>query len=184
MAGPRAALYSVPSMFPLAHVGIGTRLIPRAAREKLPWRWLAFGCLLPDLLDKPIWLAAQWLGAELPKLESARLLGHTVWFAAAFAVAARLSRSQRIAAIAYAIPTHLVLDVVTDFGRGGGWGVWEQWLFWPFALPRLHILSAGGGLPLHELGAELRLPVNAIAEVLGAGLLAWDLARARRAPKQ
>ena len=36
-------------MFPLGHVGIGTHLVPRAVRDKLPWRWLAFGCLLPDL---------------------------------------------------------------------------------------------------------------------------------------
>jgi len=33
-------------------------------RERLPWRWLALGCLLPDVIDKPIWLVAQWLVAH------------------------------------------------------------------------------------------------------------------------
>jgi hypothetical protein len=168
-------------MFPFGHVGIGTHLIPRAVRERLPWRWLALGCLLPDLLDKPIWLAAQWLGVELPQLESARLFGHTAWFAAAFAVAARLSRTRQLAALAYAIPTHLVLDMVTDWGRGGGWGAWERWLFWPLEIPRLHLLRAAS--PLQELSAELRVPVNFAAELLGATLLLWDFARARRLPK-
>ena len=72
-------------MFPLAHVGIGTHLVPRSVRDELPWRWLALGCLLPDLIDKPIWLVAQWLGANLSTLDTARLLGHTAWFAAASA---------------------------------------------------------------------------------------------------
>lgn len=169
-------------MFPFGHVGIGTHLIPRAARERLPWRWLALGCLLPDLLDKPIWLAAQWLGVELPKLESARLFGHTAWFALAFVVAARLSGARHLAALAYAIPTHLVLDIVTDWGRGGGWGVWERWLFWPLAIPRLHLLALGvmGVSPLQELGTELHIRVNLAGELLGAALLLWDFAKARR----
>ncbi len=170
-------------MFPLAHIGIGTHLVPRARREALPWRWLALGCLLPDLIDKPIWLVARWLGAELPHLEIARLFGHTAWLAAAFALAARFSRDRRLTAIAFGIPTHLLLDVVTDWGRGGGWGVWKIWLFWPLALPRLHVLTAAVS-PLQELGAELRLPVNWIAEAIGALILLRDLLlRRRRNPK-
>ena len=164
-------------MFPFGHVGIGTHLIPRAVRERLPWRWLALGCLLPDLLDKPIWLAAQWLGVELPQLESARLFGHTAWFALAFAVAARLSGARPFAALAYAIPTHLVLDMVTDWGRGGGLGVWERWLFWPLELPRLHLLMVAS--PLQELWAEVRIPVNLAGELIGAALLLWDFAQTR-----
>ena len=170
-------------VFPLAHVGIGRRLIPAAVRESLPWRWVALGCLLPDLVDKPVWLAAQWLGVELPQLESARLFGHTAWFAIIFAIAARLTRRPSLIALAWAIPTHLILDVVTDFGRGGGWGVWKQWLFWPLEVPRLGIAMAGMlGSPLHELGGELRLPVNLIAEVVGAALLLWDLVRSKQRP--
>ena len=118
-------------MFPLAHVGIGRRLIPPPLRESLPWRWVALGCLLPDLVDKPVWIAAQWLGAELSQLENARLLGHTAWFALIFVLGARLMPRHSLRALAWAIPTHLVLDVVTDYGRGGGFGVWERWLFWP-----------------------------------------------------
>jgi hypothetical protein len=168
-------------MFPFGHVGIGTHLIPRAVRERLPWRWLALGCLLPDLLDKPIWLTAQWLGVELPQLESARLFGHTAWFAAAFAAAARLTRAPPVAALAYAIPTHLVLDMVTDWGRGGGFGVWEQWLFWPLQIPRLHLLMVAS--PLQELGEELKIRLNVAGELLGAALLLWDSVRGRRSPK-
>jgi hypothetical protein len=66
-------------LFPLGHVGIGTHLIPRALRARLPWRWLALGCLLPDLIDKPIWILTQSYGAESRLYDSARMFGHTAF---------------------------------------------------------------------------------------------------------
>jgi hypothetical protein len=160
-------------MFPFGHVGIGTHLIPRAVRERLPWRWLALGCLLPDLLDKPIWLTAQWLGVELPQLESARLFGHTAWFAGVLALAAALAPKAPLRAIAYAVPTHLVLDVLTDYGLGGH-GVWRTWLFWPLGVPSYAIVS----IPplLRAFTPEASSAVYVAGEVLGAALLIWDRA--------
>ena len=63
----RAAL----GMYILGHVGIGVHLIPERLRK--PVRWLALGCVLPDLLDKPWWLLmkalhAQQAGTRLPSL--------------------------------------------------------------------------------------------------------------------
>src|SRR6267378_2874980 len=75
-------------MFPLGHVGIGTHLIPRRLREGLPWRWLALGCLLPDLIDKPIWIGAQALGVESRLFDTARMIGHTAFLLAAVAAVA------------------------------------------------------------------------------------------------
>src|SRR2546426_11635705 len=71
------------NLFPIGHVGIGTHLVPHAVRNRLPWRWLALGCLLPDLIDKPIWLVAQWLGAAAGHFGTARGIGPTALLAAA-----------------------------------------------------------------------------------------------------
>ena len=146
-------------------------------RERVPWRWLAFGCLLPDAIDKPIWLVAQWLGATSRHLDYARMAGHTAFLAGAVAVTAWRYRSPAWVALAYGIPTHLVLDVVTDYGMGGGWGVWKSWLFWPFEIPRLGILMVGS--PLGEFALELHSRVYIAGEVIGVALLLWDFARSR-----
>ena len=162
----------------MGHVGIGTHLIPRAVRERLPWRWLAFGCLLSDVIDKPVWIVAQWLGAKSAIWDTARMFGHTAFLAVPLALAARVWRGKRLVALAYGLGTHLVLDVVTDAGMGFGWGVWKSWLFWPYELPNLHVLMIAS--PLRELAAEMQGGVYIAGEVIGAGLLLWDLARRRK----
>jgi hypothetical protein len=168
-------------MLPFGHVGIGTHLIPRALRERLPWRWLALGCLLPDLIDKPIWLAAHFAsGAVDPHaglLANARLFGHSVFFAGVLALAAALVPMAWLRAIAYAVPTHLLLDVLTDYGLGGR-GVWRTWLFWPLGVPSFASVS----IPplLRAFAAEASSAVYVAGEVLGAALLIWD--RAHRHP--
>ena len=129
------------------------------------------------MIDKPIWLVAQWLGAESRHFDSARMVGHTAFVAAAVVSVAWKWRSPAWTALAYGIPTHLVLDVVTDYGMGGGWGVWKTWLFWPFNIPRLGILTVGS--PLSEFALEMHNRVYIAGEVIGAALLLWDFARSR-----
>jgi len=58
--------------------------------------------------------------------DTARMVGHTAFLLAVAAVAAKVLRSPRLLALAYAIPTHLVLDILTDKGMGGGWGGVEE----------------------------------------------------------
>lgn len=154
--------------------------MPRAVRDRLPWRWLALGCLLPDLIDKPIWAVARWMGTGGQSFHSARLVGHSVFFAVAVAIAARIWKTPALAALTWGIPTHLALDILTDWGISGGWGVWKTWLFWPFKIPRLGLLMAALS-PLEAIGYEFRAPINLYAEVIGAGLLLWDWRRRRLA---
>jgi membrane-bound metal-dependent hydrolase YbcI (DUF457 family) len=152
--------------------------VPRSVRARVPWRWLALGCLLPDLIDKPIWVVAQRLGSESEHFDMARLVGHTAFLAAAIALVAWRTRSPAWVALAYGIPTHLVLDVITDYVMGGGWGVWKGWLFWPFQVPRLRELVMVGSA-LGELAGDLKYRVYIAGEVVGALLLLWDYARNR-----
>ena len=167
-------------MFPLAHVGIGIRFIPGRQRASLPWRWLALGCLLPDLIDKPIWLAARLASGDFEPhaglLASARLVGHSAFFAGALALAAVLVPRVWLRAVAYAVPTHLLLDALTDYGLGGH-GVWRTWLFWPFGVPAYAMVSVS---PLGRAFAyEASSAVYVAGEVLGAALLIWDYVQRR-----
>jgi hypothetical protein len=146
-------------------------------RARLPWRWLALGCLLPDLIDKPIWVVAQWLGSESRHADTSRMIGHTAFLAAAVALVAWRRRSLPWVALAYGIPTHIVLDVITDYGVGGGWGVWKRWLFWPFEVPRLGILMVAS--PLGELASEIHYRVYVVGELVGFALLIVDFVRSR-----
>jgi hypothetical protein len=132
--------------------------------------------LLPDLIDKPVWIVAQWMGAESSLFDSARMFGHTAFLAVGVAVLARLVRSRQMSALAWAIPTHIVLDIVTDAGLGFGWGIWKSWLFWPLEIPRIGILMVS---PLQELAQELQARIYIVGELTGAVLLLWDLARYR-----
>src|SRR5205807_5233154 len=73
-------------MYPLGHVGIGMRIVPARARAGVSAGWLAFGCLLPDLIDKPVFVAARVARRPLPDsfdvwlaaLHGSRLLGHSL----------------------------------------------------------------------------------------------------------
>lgn len=158
-------------MFILGHVGIGTHLVPKRIREALPWRWLALGCLLPDLVDKPIWFALR-SSAESALAPTARLFGHTIFFAALLAILAALLRKPALRALAWGVPTHLLLDVLSDYGLGGR-GIWRLWLCWPWRLriPRLFPPSAS---VLDHFAAELSAPVYVAGEIIGALLLLWD----------
>ena len=90
-------------MFPLGHVGIGTHVLPPRIREQLRWRWLVVGCLLPDVIDKPLFIAARLLhrpGADrLYLLHGSRLFGHTLFFLAALFVAGAALHSEQLRAI-------------------------------------------------------------------------------------
>lgn len=164
-------------MFVLGHVGIGTHLVPGRVRRRLPWAWLAVGCLLPDLIDKPVWLALRLSAVEPGPFANARLLGHTVFLAGALALAAALGRAPALRALAWGVPTHLFLDAVTDFGLGGH-GVWRTWLFWPWRLPQLTATVSVPSL-IEPFSAEASSRVYVAGEVIGAALLLWDAWRSR-----
>ncbi len=147
-------------------------------RASLPWRWLALGCLLPDLIDKPIWIAARLasgaIDADASLFASARLFGHSAFFAGLLALAAALVPAARMRALAYAVPTHLLLDVLSDYGLGGH-GVWRTWLFWPLGVPSFAAVSTPP--LLRAFASEASSIVYLAGELLGVALLVWDRAR-------
>jgi len=105
------------------HVGATIAFIRYAFRdERMDLRFLAFGAILPDLIDTPVGLAF-W-----SKFGSVRLAAHSLLFAAivlgaVMVVTRRGDTRKRWMALAIGVLLHLVLD-----------GMWRlpETLWWPF----------------------------------------------------
>ena len=168
-------------MFPLGHVGVGTHIVPPRIREQLRWRWLVLGCLLPDVLDKPVYfwaMAEHRPGDHLYLLHGSRLFGHTLLFLAALFVAGAALRSERLRALGWGVATHLVLDLLPDFAAGYFF-TFRHWLLWPlfgWGFP-----PAYGGRLVH--GVDRELATYIAGELIGAVLLirAWAVSRGGKA---
>lgn len=97
-------------MFVLGHLGIGSRMLG-PLRRRLPWPWLFFGCVLPDLIDKPLFYALLWSrGHPDAFISGTRTFGHTGLFLLLLTALAALFRSRALWAVAAGVLTHLLLD--------------------------------------------------------------------------
>jgi hypothetical protein len=101
-------------LFILGHVGIGTRLLG-PLRRRLPAAWLVLGCLLPDLIDKPLFYGLLWLrGRPDALISGTRTIGHSGLFLLALAGVAGVTRSRAVWAVAAGVLTHLILDALGE----------------------------------------------------------------------
>jgi hypothetical protein len=107
-------------MFLLGHLGIGERLARPFVSENCRAA-LFLGCVLPDLIDKPLYYGLSFAtgkhAAELGLISSTRTLGHSLLLAlAVFGLASVWSRP-RARALFAGMLTHLALDL-----GGDAWG--------------------------------------------------------------
>jgi len=107
-------------MFLLGHLGIGERLARPLVSENCRAA-LFLGCVLPDLIDKPLYYGLSFAtgrhAAELGLISSTRTLGHSLLFAlVVFGLVSFWSRP-RARAIFAGMLTHLALDL-----SGDAWG--------------------------------------------------------------
>lgn len=102
-------------MLLLGHLGIGSRLLG-PLRRRWPASAVYLGCVLPDLIDKPLYYALSLStgrqGAALGLISGTRSVGHTglLWLV----LLALGLRSRVMLAIAAGVATHLVLDNLPD----------------------------------------------------------------------
>ena len=165
-------------MFALGHLGIGKRLAARPYRRFSPVEKGAFflGALLPDLIDKALfyvpYLISGRRGAAAGMLSGTHLFAHTALFLLLLIIAARLTRSPPLRAVAIGVATHFILDVVSlSMGIGT--------LLWPFLGWRFP------AFPFRNVGQHLATilsPITLAGELLGASILFWDW-RSRRAKR-
>ena len=160
-------------------MGIGTRLLGRF-RERLPARWLVLGCLLPDLIDKPLFYGLLWTrGHPDPLIAGSRSIGHSGLFLAVLLASALVSRRAVAWAVFAGVVTHLLLDVTGELVTGARpeSSIWLAILFpllgWRF--PKANFLTV---LEHLRLNAESAYVVG--GEIAGGAILfsAWWKRRA------
>src|SRR5437764_11751702 len=100
-------------MFVLGHTGIGSRML-LGWRQRLPAAWLFLGCLLPDLIDKPLFYGF----GPTALITGTRTFGHTGLFLLAWALLALILRQPWSTALAAGIATHFALDIALELITG------------------------------------------------------------------
>ena len=147
-------------------------------RERLPARWLIFGCLLPDLIDKPLF----YLVGPTKLISGSRTFGHTFLFLLALFLLALLSRRAAVWAIFAGVATHLALDIAGEVtvGASPDSSIWIALLF-PLLGVRFPVAH------FHTLLEHLRVSAENLyvifGEVAGGAILlrAWILRRRQSA---
>jgi hypothetical protein len=166
-------------MFVLGHVGIGPRLL-FGWRRRLPAGWLALGCLLPDLIDKPLFYALLWTEGRADALISgSRSLGHSGIFFLLLFLLALLGRRPALWAVCAGVATHLSLDVLGELimGSDAESSIWLAILF-----PALgwHFPKAQFSSMLEHLRISAESAYVIAGEILGGALLVRDHLRRRQ----
>jgi hypothetical protein len=157
-------------MFVLGHVGIGPRLL-LGLRRRLPAGWLALGCLLPDLIDKPLFYGLLWTEGHADALiAGSRSIGHSGLFFLLLLGIALLVRRPAAWAVFAGVATHLALDVLGELimGAEAETSIWLAILFpalgWQF--PRAYFSSM-----LEHLRISAASAYVVAGELLGGALL-------------
>ena len=166
-------------MLILGHVGIGPRLL-LGLRRRLPAGWLLPGCLLPDLIDKPLFYALLWAeGHPDALIRGSRTFGHSGLFLLALLALALVARRGWAWAIAAGAATHLALDIAGELVGGAAEesSIWMA-IFFPAFGGRFPRAYFSGILEHLKMSAE-NLYVLA-GEVLGAAILLHDFWRRRK----
>jgi hypothetical protein len=169
-------------LFVLGHTVLGSELVLRI-RKQLPLAWLVVGTVLPDLIDKPVYygltLATGRRGAELGLISGTRTFGHTGILLLLLVAVALISRAPRVAALAWGTASHLALDLLSDVLRphiDGPGGIHA--VLFPLLGPHFPVAHS------QNVGDHVLLSLGnwsiALAELLGASLLAWRLVALRR----
>ena len=166
-------------MFVLGHVGIGPRLL-FGLRRRLPAGWLVLGCLLPDLIDKPLFYGLLWTEGHAGALiAGSRSIGHSGIFFLLLLAAARVARRPALWALFAGVATHLALDVLGELimGAEAESSIWMAILFpllgWQF--PKAQFSSM-----LEHLRISAQSAYVVAGEILGAGILLRDRLRRRQ----
>jgi hypothetical protein len=167
-------------LFVLGHVGIGPRLLG-SLRRRLPAPWLALGCLLPDLIDKPLFYGLLWAEDHADALiRGSRSVAHSGLFLLALIALAAIARRAFVWALAAGVVTHLALDILGELITGATpeTSIWLA-IFYPAFDGRFPKANFGTMLEHLKLTAESYYVI--FGEIAGAALLLRAYRQRRKA---
>lgn len=157
------------------HLGIGNAL-SWPFRRGLLRKWILFGTVASDLLDKSIYYGwAYWTGkhgAELGLISGTRTFGHTGIFLLLLSTLAFVFKSRRLAGLSIGISTHLLLDGLSDsYFMMKGVSQIKSAIFWPFSGIDFPVIPYHS---IHDHVSSWSQPFLIVSEVLGVALLILD----------
>lgn len=170
-------------MLILGHSGF-TLLATHPFRRQIEKRWLIFGAIGPDLLDKPLFFIAKHLvdSTSLSMITGTRTFGHSSFlFIPVIALAAWTGR---LSAVSFALGwiLHLLIDICGDSYEFFDKSPTVKALLYPVLAPFFHINSPTVGLVQH-IGGRLGSAYVLYGEVLGGlillgyGIESWWISR-------
>ncbi len=165
-------------MFFLGHLGIG-KTMAKPWSASLPLFWILVGCVLPDLIDKPLYYGLSWYtglrGQDLGLISGTRTFGHTGILWALLVASGFISKKAR--SVALGLSTHLILDFTTDALDGH---LWDSSCALAFVFPALGVRFPVS--PFDNLENHLSVLMHRASiiggEIAGAYLL-WRRPRSR-----
>jgi membrane-bound metal-dependent hydrolase YbcI (DUF457 family) len=169
-------------MFVFGHLGIGLKITQpfwkprqRDPDTRLPISMILLGAVLPDLIDKSLYLGPaliygrEAMAASL--ISGTRTFAHTALLTVMVAGLAAWRKSRALMALSVGMFSHLFLDGLSDVITLGADKVSFAWLLWPFAGWRFPVN------PFQTFGEQahrVTRPFYLSAELLGVTLLAWE----------
>ncbi|OFZ18684.1 MAG: hypothetical protein A2X94_14345 [Bdellovibrionales bacterium GWB1_55_8] len=149
-------------MFLFGHLGIGSRIVSPLSKG-LPYRFVLFGTVLPDLMDKVLYYSLSFVtgkkGIEMGLISGTRTFGHTAALTLMIALLAFVRKSRALAALVLGFASHLVLDQLSEVFMKKGAATGLQALLWPLR---------GFSFPV--------MPYENLQDQLSSGIQPWILA--------
>ena len=136
-------------------------------RRRLPARPLYFGCLLPDLIDKPLFYG---LHGAWPFIAGTRTFGHMGLLLLALLLGAAFLQRPWASAVAAGVATHFALDIAGELVTGADpeSSIWIA-VFFPacgLRFPMAHFTSM-----LEHLSVSVQSGYVLAGEIIGAIIL-------------
>lgn len=144
-------------------------------RRRLPVWPLVLGCLLPDVIDKPLFYGLIFFHGFAPSpFLGSRTVGHTLLFVVVLSLSSAIFRRDWLWAVTAGVATHLLLDVAGEpfAGHRPESSVWRA-VFWP--LLGWNFPLATYATPLEHLWVGLSQVYVLCGEAIGGAILlrAW-----------
>jgi len=163
-------------MLLFGHIGVGAQLArPFAGKTghfRLPdFLWVGLGTLLPDIIDKALFILNRHWSFAPELITSSRTLGHTALLLLFLGFTAWSARMRSLALLVLGMATHLLLDNVSDRLLG----VTESSAYIALVFPIEGWKFAS--YPFENFGEHLKAMLNPVTlgfEALGLFLLSWE----------
>ena len=170
-------------MWAFGHLGIGATLA-KPMGKKLPYSALLLGCVIPDVIDKPLYYGMDFFThhhARETLISCTRTFGHMGLWVLAVSVLALFRKNRFLAGLSLGLATHIFLDGLTDlyFMKTGTQAEESSALLaalFPF------YKTYFGQMPFHSVKAHLHAffePFIFYSEIIGFFLLYRETKRRR-----